>query len=480
MVARSTGQRTHEPSGSVRQVALPSPVGGLSRSRRSIGFAVALVGIPVMTAVLLLLRDQIGLESILLLYLLTVVVVAVIGGLAPALAAAVVSFLLANWFLTPPYYTFEVEGRDRVIELVVFVVVGALVSVTVDLGARHRARAERSRNEAQLLSRLTGSAVGDTSAEGVLDQVRELFAMSSVALVDPRHDEVLVSVGSPPQGDPTLDVTTRSDLRLVGYGPELFAEDARLLRALGDAAARAWEERRLGEQAARAQHLAEIDKVRAGLLAAVSHDLRTPLAGIKASVSTLRQDDVDWSAEQRAELLGSIEQSTDQLNDLIGNLLAMSRLQAGALSVSLAPVTLDEVVARALLSIGPGKQVVDVPDDLPPVLADAGLLERVVANLVTNARRHSPQDSPPSVTTETVDGDPLLLHVIDHGPGVPADRWEEMFRPFQRLGDRDNKTGVGLGLAIARGFSEAMGATLTPARTPGGGLTMTLRLEVAG
>lgn len=480
MVARPSGQRTREPTGSTPPAALPSPAGGLSRSRRSTGFAVALAGIPLMTGVLLMLRDQIGLESILLLYLLTVVVVAVIGGLAPALMAAVVSFLLANWFLTPPYYTFQVEGRDRVIELVVFVVVAALVSVAVDLGARHRVRAERSRLEAQLLSRLTASEVGFTSAEGVLDQVRELFAMSSVALVDPRlDDEVLVSAGDPASGEPTLDVTTLSGLRLVGYGPDLFAEDVRLLRSLAEAAARAWQERRLSEQAARAQHLAEIDKVRSGLLAAVSHDLRTPLAAIKASVSTLRQDDVEWSADQRAELLGSIEESTDQLNDLIGNLLAMSRLQAGALSVSLAPVALDEVVARALLSVGAGKQVVDVPDDLPPVVADAGLLERVVANLVTNARRHSPPGSSSAVSAETQDGS-ILLRVVDHGPGVPSDRWEEMFRPFQRLGDRDNRAGVGLGLAIARGFCEAMGATVTPSRTPGGGLTMTVRLEVAG
>lgn len=480
MVAHAPGAQVNGPAAGSERPRLPRPTGGLSRTRQLLGFALTLVGLPVMTALLVVVRDRVDLDSVLLLYLLAVVVVAVSGGLLPALLAAVESFLLANWFLTPPYYTFAVQGRDRVIELGVYVAVAVLVSFTVDLGARHRVRAERNQREAQMLSGLTRAEVGSVSAERILQQVRDLFGMSSVRLLEPGPDgRVLVSVGRPADEQPSLDVTITSGLHLVADGPRLFAEDGRLLHTLADAAARAWQEQELSEQAAQARQLAEVDKVRAGLLAAVGHDLRTPLAGIKASVSTLRQTDVEWSDEQRAELLMSIEESTDQLGALIGNLLAMSRLQAGALSVDLTAVALDEVVARALLSVGVGDQHLDVPDDLPPVLADAGLLERVVANLVSNARRHSPAEAPPEVTAVARGAATLVLRVADHGPGVPPDRWEEMFRPFQRLGDQDNRTGLGLGLAIARGFSEAMGATLTPSETPGGGLTMNLTVPVA-
>lgn len=459
---------------------LPPSYGGLSRGRRLAGLAACLVALPTLTGLLVAVRDEVSLDSVLLIYLLAVVVIAVVGGVVASLVAAAESFLLANWFLTPPYYTFEVEGRDRVIELVVFVVAAALVSLTVDLGARSRVSAERNRMEVRLLSRITAGEVGETTVEGILDQVRELFAMTSVALARPGPDgAVLASVGPPATDPPTLTVPAGDGAVLVAHGPELFAEDRRLLRTLATAAARAWEERLLSEEAARARQLAETDRVRTALLAAVSHDLRTPLAGIKAAVSSLRQTDLTWTDDEEGELLAAIEESTDRLTGIISNLLALSRIQAGALSVRLGPVAVDEVVAAALLSLGAGDERVDVPEDLPAVLADAGLLERVIANLVANARRFSPTDAPASVEA-TADGhDRLTLRVVDHGPGVPEDRWEEMFQPFQTLGDRDPARGLGMGLAIARGLTEPMGATLTPALTPGGGLTMSLSLRLA-
>jgi K+-sensing histidine kinase KdpD len=442
-----------------------------------VGIAVAVVGLPVVTTVLVRLREHFSLESVLLLYLLAVVLVAVVGGILPGVVAAIVSVLLANYFFTPPYHTLFVEQRDSVVALIVFVIVALTVSVTVDLAARRRVAAVRSRMEAQMLADLTARPVTERSLGDVLEQVRETFGMTSVALLVRRDedDEIGAIVGPPLRGHPTITASAGPGLRLVAEGPELFAEDRGLLSRLATAAARAWDTQQL---AGEARGLAEVDRLRTALLAAVGHDLRTPLAGIKAAVSTLRQKDVSWTESEQAELYETIEESADRLDDLIANLLAMSRLQAGALSVHLVPTAVDEVVARALIhNHGDGVQV-DVPDDLPLALIDAGLLERVVANLVDNARRFSPPGSTVHVSGSFDPPQSVVLRIADSGPGVAEKDRDRMFAPFQRLDDR-SKGGVGLGLALARGFTEAMGGTITPSGTPGGGLTMTLSLPVA-
>ncbi|HEY8720923.1 sensor histidine kinase [Pengzhenrongella sp.] len=212
----------------------------------------------------------------------------------------------------------------------------------------------------------------------------------------------------------------------------------------------------------------------------MGHDLRTPLASAKAAVTSLRSNDIEWSAQDHAELLLTADESLDRLAHLVDNLLDMSRLQAGALSAVRRPIALDEVVPLALDDLGPAGShvVIDVPDDLPVVLADPGLLERVIANLLGNAIRYSPPDSPPRVTGSSL-GDRVELRVIDRGPGIPTAYLERVFAPFQRLGDTDNTTGVGLGLALSRGLTVAMGGTLNPEETPGGGLTMVVSLNAA-
>jgi two-component system, OmpR family, sensor histidine kinase KdpD len=463
----------------VRAVATARPrlAKGLSAVRRRAGLLVAGVGLPLLTALLARLHTRLSLESVLLLYLLAVVLVAVVGGVLPAVVAATVSFLLANYFFTPPFHTFVVEQRDTVVALIVFMLVALTVSVVVDLAARRRVAAARSRWEAETLARLAAQPVSDRSLESVLEQVRETFSMTSVALLVRRgdDDEIGAIVGPPLQGRPTIAATAAPGLRLVAEGPELFAEDRGLLNRLATTAARAWEAQQLvGE----ARGLAEMDRLRTALLAALGHDLRTPLAGIKAAVSTLRQQDVLWTEAEQSELYATIEESADQLDELITNLLAMSRLQAGALSVHVVPTALDSVVAQALIHAHAGDADVDVPDDLPLALIDAGLLERVVANLVDNARRHSPKGTSVRVTAEHSPPRSILLRVIDSGPGVPAGDWDRMFSPFQRLDDKTTG-GIGLGLALARGFTEAMGGSITPSDTPGGGLTLTLTVPVA-
>jgi two-component system sensor histidine kinase KdpD len=219
--------------------------------------------------------------------------------------------------------------------------------------------------------------------------------------------------------------------------------------------------------------------MRTALLAAVSHDLRTPLASIKASVSTLRQTDVHWTAADEASLLATIEQSADRLDALIGNLLDMSRLSAGSLQPFLRPTAIDEVAPVALRGLDAGMNVqLAVPEGLPLVRTDPGLLERVLANLFANALAYSPPGLPPALYARQ-EGQSIVLDVVDHGRGVPDELKPRMFEPFERLAARNTGTGVGLGLAVVKGFVDTMGGTVTATDTDGGGLTMRVTLPVA-
>jgi len=249
-------------------------------------------------------------------------------------------------------------------------------------------------------------------------------------------------------------------------------------RAQREAEALERERRRLQVEAAEAEALAETDRLRTALLRAVSHDLRTPLASIKASVSSLLQDDVDWSPEATAEFLATIEEETDRLDRVVGNLLDMGRLQAGALQVSARPVALEEVVPAALtsLSTDTARVELDVDEHSPRVEADPALLERAVANVVSNALAWTSTDTCVRVAVDERAPD-VELRIVDHGPGVPEEDRERLFEPFQRLGDRSNDSGAGLGLAVARGFVEAMGGRIRMEDTPGGGLTMVIVLR---
>ena len=266
-------------------------------------------------------------------------------------------------------------------------------------------------------------------------------------------------------------------LTLALRGRTLAADDRRVLGAFAAYAAVALDQQRLVAAAEAARPIAEADRMRTALLAAVSHDLRTPLASAKAAVTSLRSADIQWGAADRNELLATADESLDRLAHLVDNLLDMSRLQAGALAIFPRRAGLDDIVARALddLGIGRGAVVVDIPDSLPAVRVDPGILERVIVNLAGNALRYSPPGSPPLLTASVLD-DRVELRVVDRGPGIPEQDRDRMFVPFQRLGDTDNTTGVGLGLALSRGLTEAMGGTLDPEETPGGGLTMTLSL----
>lgn len=258
----------------------------------------------------------------------------------------------------------------------------------------------------------------------------------------------------------------------------LPAEDRRVLAAFAAQAVVVLDRRRLLEEADRARALAEGNRIRTALLAAVSHDLRTPLAGIKAAVTSLRSDDVEWSEQDQADLLEAIEEGADRLDHVVGNLLDMSRLQTGTVTPLIRETDLDEVVPMALGGVPEGSVELDIPETLPMVDVDRGLLERSVANVVENAVKYSPADTAVLVSASVI-ADRVEVRVVDRGPGVPDEAKDRIFEPFQRYGDSPRGNGVGLGLAVARGFAEAVGGTLHAEDTPGGGLTMVLSLPRA-
>ena len=480
---------THEKVGRPRGPDLPPLARGVSARRRFQGFALAAALLPLVTVALANLRGSLNLPSDILVFLAAVVAVALTGGVWPAVAAALGASLLLNYYFTPPHHTFTIAERNNALALVVFVAVAVLVAMLVERVARRTREAAHATAEASMLSTLAGSVLrGETALPALLERARETFGLSAVSLLERAAEtpespwRVVACAGDPPAGpDAPIQVPITDTLLLAGDGRPPSAEDARVLAAYAAQAAVVREREVLTEQAAEAEEIAEADRMRTALLAAVSHDLRGPLASAKAAVSSLRSRTVRWTDDERAELLATAEESLDKLTSLIENLLDMSRLRAGALAVALRPVALDELVPRMLDDLGPtGHAVtVNVPETLPEVLADAALLERVLANLVANALRHSPADQPPAVAASAA-ADRVEIRVIDRGPGVPQADRERIFLPFQRLGDRGTTTGVGLGLALSRGLTEAMGGTLTADDTPGGGLTMTVALPAAG
>ena len=453
----------------------------LTRGRRLAGLATAVVGLPALTGALRL-GPALSLTTDILLVLVMVVGVALVGGLGPALLTAVAGSLILNWYFTPPFGNLMIDEPDNLLALVIFVVVAVAVSWVVDQAARRTTQAARAGADAQTLAMVAGSVLrGTRPLPALLERLRETFTLRSVTLVE--AGAVVAYVGDGPctsPADADAEVKVDDDLVMLLRGRPLAASDRRIVEAFAAQSAVALRQERLAEAAAAAKPLAEADRMRTALLAAVSHDLRTPLAAAKASVASLRSADVQFGAADRAELLATADESLDRLIGLVSNLLDMSRLQAGALGVTILAVGAEEVVPRALDDLGPaGRAVVThLPDHLPALAADPGLLERVLVNLIGNALRYSPPGRPPVVTAGAL-GDRVELRVTDHGPGIPADRWEQVFLPFQRLGDRDNHTGVGLGLALSRGLTEAMGGTVAPEETPGGGLTMVITLPGA-
>lgn len=420
----------------------------LSLRRRVSGFVVAALGLPLLFAVLVPVGRDTSLSIDIVLVLGTVIAVALIGGLYPAVVAAVAGFLFLDYFFSPPIRSFAVADGQNLLALAVFLIVAVAVSTVVEIAARRTADAAVARAESDTLSTLAGSVLrGDSALPALLDRLRETFAMDSVTLLerhpdaadepdlqhDPDNWRIVATTGerpsrAPDEGD--VDVPADDNLTLVLRGRQLLAAEQRIVAAFAAQTAVALHQQRLVEQAAALAPLAEVDRMRTALLSAVSHDLRTPLAAAMAAVAGLRGTEVEFSAEDRDSLLATAQESLDRLNRLVVNLLDMSRLQAGALGVHLKEIGIEEVLPGVIADLGTAGDVLElhVPDDLPAVRTDPALLERVLVNLIGNALRYSPPDRPPEITA-TAHQDRMWIQVVDHGPGIPeADRERASFR----------------------------------------------------
>lgn len=435
-----------------------------------------------------------------LLQLAGVVAVALVGGLWPALLCALWSSLILNYYSTEPFGSLEIADAENLLTLLIFVAVAIAVSLVVGLAARWSQEAANASAEAATMGELArGVLAAEDTLQGFLSHVRTHFGMAGAALYAPEDEsraantdeasalKLVAADGT--QANPTEDrndgdasTLIPAGLKLVLYGRSLTLREQRLLVAFGSQLAALRQRQQLLASTEENRRLAEGNVMRTAILRAVSHDLRTPLAAIKLAVTSLRQQGIDFTPEEEAELLGTIESSSDRLASLIDNLLDMSRLTGDAVTAHLGPVHWADVIAAALQGTPSDNVRVLLAPNTPPVQADFGMLERVIANIAENAQKYAGDADLEliAMVSGTIGDFPASeLRIRDHGSGVNWDGIVRMFQPFQRLDDTNKGPGVGLGLAVARGFTEVMGGELLAEPTPGGGLTIVVRLPLS-
>ncbi|MCU1633636.1 MAG: histidine kinase [Micrococcaceae bacterium] len=471
----------HASAGS--RFALPHTGGALSWRRRVLGAVVALLGGPLLTLLLTVFRSEESITGDVLSYQLLVIVVALIGGIWPALFAAVLSGLTLDFFFIEPVRTLTIGEPAHFTALALYIVNAVLVSYVVDQAARRTRAASRAAAESELLATVAGGVLrGQDTLLALVARTREAFGLDAVRLRGTDGTLLSEDASRPPssvEADPaTVPVGEHAVLELVGR--PLEAADRRLLGVITTQMDTALEYRDLSRAASEVGPLAEADRVRTALLAAVGHDLRRPLTAATTAVTSLRSSNISFSPDEQGALLETAEQSLGTLSKLVTDLLDASRIQAGVLGVVLEPVRPEDVILPALeeLDLGPGDVELDLPAEFRLLLADAVLLQRVLVNLLSNAIRYTGHGEPPVLSVSDFGGR-AELRIIDRGPGIPDDRKGQVLMPFQRLGDIDNDTGLGLGMALAKGFVDGMGGRLTLEDTPGGGLTSVISLPHA-
>ena len=461
-----------------KALRLPRMGGSLSTRRRIAGFAVLAVLGPLLTLLLVSSRSPEALTTDVLAYELLAVVVALVGGAFSSLIAALASGFALDYFFTKPFYTVTVNEPLHLVALLLYLLTAALVSVVVDRAARKTRVARRAAAESGLLQSVAGLVLrGEDAVESLLSRATEAFGLSGARLMT--DGKVVANWGT------TSDQVTEhriDDHSVVEFhGPEPDASERRLMSVIAAQLGTALEQHQLEETAKAVEPLAATDRVRTALLSAVGHDLRRPLAAATAAVSGLRSEWSKLSDQDRADLLETADEAWSQLANLVTDLLDVARLQSGVLGVSVMPVDPAEVIMPALdeLSLGPADVEIDLGSDVPEMVADPALLQRVVVNLLSNALRYEPAGSRVRLA-ESSFANQVEIRVIDHGPGIPEDRRGDVMVPFQRLGDTDSSVGLGLGLALSKGFVEGMDGTLALEDTPGGGLTMVISLPRVG
>lgn len=528
----------------------------MGRARVAAGCAIALVLPPLLELAVFSVGGSLLAVDVLF-QIAGVIAVALIGGLWPALLAALWSSIILNYTSTEPFGSLEISEAENVATVLIFIAVAVTVSLVVGLSARRSREAAMAQQEAALLGDLArGALAEEDTLQGFLRHVQAQFDADAVALfagaseggsadggtvhggsvnggsagqgydqrtgmerralaVRPgpdgsaagepvrredredrqdrqdRQDRAVRRTPAGPAGPWPIGAATAveqvgDDVSLALFGTTLSARERGLLRAFAGQLRALLQRQELLASTRTNRRLVEGNVMRTAILRSVSHDLRTPLAGIKLAVSSLRRADVTFSQEDEDELLATIEDYSDRLDALVNNLLDMSRISGDAVNPHLRPLRWTDVVGPALANVPGDRVYVAIPPNLPAVDADPGLLERVVANIVENAVKYAPGSAVEITASAGGTGRALVngfpageLRVIDHGRGVSRGDVEAMFRPFQRLDDAPSGAGVGLGLAVAKGFTEVMGGMLDAEQTPGGGLTLVIRLPIS-
>ncbi|HXY73637.1 MAG TPA: ATP-binding protein [Actinomycetota bacterium] len=480
-------------------------LGAKTRARRIAGYAIAILGTAGLTLILLPFRDNLVPLSKGFGFLVVVVAAAAVGGLGPGIVASVVGFIVFNFFFLPPYNTFTVARPEYVAVLFVFlgisILISALLARATDRAEAAEAREAELRTLQELSADLVTSLPGRDTYARVLRRIIQVFAFDAATL---HFDERLfgdatepVTVGAaepvPLQWDPAsegraperlpLTVGGRSLglIAMTGDRPPLDPRESRVLRAFCDQLALILEDERLLRTATQVEVYRQTEEMRRSLLAAVSHDLRSPLAAIKASVTDLLDDDAQHSADEVRAALEAVDDQTDRLNALVANLLDMSRIEAGMLRSRSHTLDLEEILVASADRVGEQRPGVHVQVTVAPgaalVRADPVFLERVVVNLLENAVTAS---SKPTTREVQLDArrsdDDVIIRVIDHGEGVPPNIRELLFYPFYSLERRGARLGTGLGLAICKGLVAVMDGQIWIEDTPGGGATFAFSL----
>ncbi|MBT1181638.1 sensor histidine kinase KdpD [Bifidobacterium sp. CP2] len=463
--------------------------------RRAAGFAFAVLSVLLAGWMLYQFSAPTYAQRDALVLQLLVVVSAVIGGLVPAMVCAVLSGLVLDLLYTVPMGTFHVMRASDMVTIVLYVLVGVIVSAVVDRADTIARQAQRASAESETLASVAGVVLrSDDPLQAIVHRTREAFGFSCVRVVQDGH--VIISDGEPGtrtdsaidgDGDLAVSVEEPETIAMSDDGPELKlygkpveASDQRMLLAILSQIQTVLEHKDLERKASEIGPLAAAEKVRTGLLNAVSHDLRRPLASATAAVSGLQRMGDTMSARDRKELLSVASNGLKQLTKLVTDLLDVSRIREGALPLSLVATDVGEEIIPLFdeLGIGPGSIDLDIAPDLPLVVADPALLRRALSNVLVNAMRFTPSSKRVRLSASSFNG-VVEIRVADQGPGVPDSRKNDIFLPFHRLGDTDNTTGLGLGMALSKGFVESMGGSISPQDTPGGGLTIVITLRVA-
>src|SRR5512132_140885 len=502
---RTSRQAKHT---SARVPSLLALLGAHRPYRRAAGYGVATLGTLGLTLGLLAIR---GATTPLFQgfgFLVVVVAAAAVGGLGPGVLASMLGFLAFNFFFLPPYHTFVIARAEDVVVLFVFLGLSILISALLARAHERAEAAETRAQELRILQTLSAELValvpGSGAYQSILSQLLGLFGFSSGALYvhDPERGQLQeqVTLGTTPAGlsldpDPSDNIHPPERLPvsaggrpvglflLHGQRPALGPGERRVLQAFCDQFALVLERDRRVREATEAEVYRQSDQVRRSLLAAVSHDLRSPLAAIKASATDLLGQDVEQDADYAREALESIDVETDRLAALIANLLDMSRIEGGMLRARLQHVDLAEVLSACVDRVCRQWPRLTVPVSIEPaasvVRADPVFLDRVVANLLDNAAKAAADSGNEEVRVQARQADGMAtVCVIDHGKGVPSADREQLFYPFYQVTERHPRLGTGLGLAISKGFLSLMDGQIWIEDTPGGGATFVFSLPV--